>query len=323
MNMDSPHSPDFLPNYCAQIAEEIARKLPVHGNKIRKNLMRLSPAQTAQAETYYQHFSQVLLKMGHSLSFAVDCYAKMMEDMFYYRKRYLQEGRYAHHRFEEVAEKVYHNPEVMTYHMFGLALAQFIWPEQAARNTFFENHLQKKYNGDSAPTLPFRFLDLGGGHGLYVRSVQKIIPDSNTTVVDISPTSLQLCAAMCLDHPIEEKKMNFVVLDIMDYEPQEKFDLISLAEVIEHLENPTEMLKRARKLLKEDGLLFVSTPLHSPMIDHLYLFTEEEEIRAIFKDAELEIVTETICSSESWGIEESKLKKVPIMYAAFLKTVSS
>ena len=50
-----------------------------------------------------------------------------------------------------------------------------------------------------------------------------------------------------------------------DYPFEEKFDVIQMRAVIEHLPNPISFIKRAYELLNNDGLLIVS---HTPNIDN-------------------------------------------------------
>lgn len=45
-----------------------------------------------------------------------------------------------------------------------------------------------------------------------------------------------------------------------DYHPAEPFDVVSLADVLEHMPFPRDALRRVRELLRPEGLLFVSMP---------------------------------------------------------------
>lgn len=50
------------------------------------------------------------------------------------------------------------------------------------------------------------------------------------------------------------------VSDIADYQSGDKFSVISLADVLEHMPFPKSGLQAARRLIKTDGVLFVSLP---------------------------------------------------------------
>jgi len=55
------------------------------------------------------------------------------------------------------------------------------------------------------------------------------------------------------------------------------------------------------------------------MIDHIYLFNTEDELRGLFNLAGLEILEEKIVISEHITRKTAEKFKMPIMYAAFVK----
>lgn len=61
---------------------------------------------------------------------------------------------------------------------------------------------------------------------------------------------------------------NFLLADITMLQfRNEEFDCICAFEVIEHLKNPRKFLSEAKRILKKDGIIFLSTPnkaIHSP-----------------------------------------------------------
>jgi 2-polyprenyl-3-methyl-5-hydroxy-6-metoxy-1,4-benzoquinol methylase len=68
-----------------------------------------------------------------------------------------------------------------------------------------------------------------------------------------------------------------VVSDISDLENiKEKFDLITLFHVIEHIYNPIELLKKISSLLKPDGFLIIETPNSQDALLSLYECSEFE-----------------------------------------------
>ena len=55
------------------------------------------------------------------------------------------------------------------------------------------------------------------------------------------------------------------------------------------------------------------------MIDHIYLFHNETEIRGMLNQAGFEIIEERIVISEKVTEKQAAKFKVPVMYAAFIK----
>ena len=53
------------------------------------------------------------------------------------------------------------------------------------------------------------------------------------------------------------------------------FDSIFLIEILEHLDDPYELLRNALLALKEEGLVYLTTATDIPQFDHLYNFPED------------------------------------------------
>jgi len=54
--------------------------------------------------------------------------------------------------------------------------------------------------------------------------------------------------------------VNAIASDLLNYNPNKKFDVITIIDLIEHVDEPQKVLKKANSLLKKGGLLIVSTP---------------------------------------------------------------
>ena len=289
------------------IIKDINNTFPLHAKKLKKNI-REGKINIEESETYFEKVLQCLAVQHKDLDFLLECYKLMLKDMYYYRKLFLKEGKYANSYLSDVEERVYSNKTIMEYHMHGLLLAQFLWPDQYYRLQFFKSYLKKLKKAR-------KYLEIGAGHGLYVREVlQKLPCITKADIIDISETSLNLSKAL-----INNRTVNFQKKNIFEADSSELYDFISIAEVIEHVENPAALLKKIKVLLNKDGIVFLSTPVNSPMIDHIYLFESIEEIRSLINESGFGIIKDTYRSSEDLSYEESLQKKVPIMYAAFLE----
>jgi hypothetical protein len=64
------------------------------------------------------------------------------------------------------------------------------------------------------------------------------------------------------------------------------------AEIMEHIPDPLTSLRYLRAALAPDAPVFITTVLNSNAIDHLYLFTHFDQVRAMLKDAGFSIVAE-------------------------------
>ncbi len=291
-----------------RVIELLKTKSPLAAKKAMRNLKLVDDRHQFFTEFYFSKYIKYLDTLKRSIEFGVDCYVSLTNDMISLRNDFLQTGRYANKSFDEVNRVVYSNPRVMEYHMHGLLLAQFIWHDQYKRFTFFHDNL-KHY-------LPInKYLEIGGGHGIYIHDATTQLSDKCVfDLVDISESSLNLAKGI-----LEDKQVNFLLQDVFDFSPTYTYDFITIGEVIEHLESPVSMLNRLRELLSESGTVFLTTPVNAPMIDHIYLFNNVEEIRLLIRISGFRIDKEIAVISEEVSEEVASELKIPIMYAAFLK----
>lgn len=54
--------------------------------------------------------------------------------------------------------------------------------------------------------------------------------------------------------------VTFVCSLFEDYKPERKFDTVILSEILEHVADPVQLLKKSREWLKDDGVIVIITP---------------------------------------------------------------
>ena len=110
-----------------------------------------------------------------------------------------------------------------------------------------------------------RLLELGCGqaHILRVLARQGVLLEENITGVDQSKVAVEFCSEQL-------PKATFCTGNLYDLSnlPPASFDVCLLMETIEHVEAPEQPIANIRRLLKDDGLLYVSFPnfLHLPWL---------------------------------------------------------
>jgi len=82
-------------------------------------------------------------------------------------------------------------------------------------------------------------------------------------------------------------------------------------------------LRRLRNLLAPTGSAYITTPANAPMIDHIYLFNNAEEIRELLSMGGFEIEKETSMYAGAMAPQRAKKLKAPLMYAAFVRPTTS
>lgn len=110
------------------------------------------------------------------------------------------------------------------------------------------NYLNQRLNG-------LKVLDLGSGRGEYTREMAKFFGK----VVGIEP--YKDVYKFCLQHTNKKyKNLYFLNTRIEDFKSKEKFDLIVMLTVFEHMSNPKKAFDKIFKLLKKGGVIYLTTP---------------------------------------------------------------
>lgn len=141
-------------------------------------------------------------------------------------------------------------------------------------------------------TNNLKLIDIGTGPGVFV-----------ATAIDRGwdAKGLELAEKNCV-YAKESFNIDLINKDIKNFDPDEKFDVITLFEVIEHLRNPNQILQKLNSLLKSNGILVLATPIKDSVygkkmkeksifwttVAHLFYF-EKRVIESILKDNGLEV----------------------------------
>lgn len=287
----------------------IREQSPKYGAKLDAQLAGMKPEFFDRASKFLNQLERFLIGKGKSLEYGIDCHLKLREAMMEERMEFLRSGRYASSSFEEVERRVYDNPEIMEYYMYGLVFSQFFWREQYARLEFFCRELPRYRDRISS------YLEIGGGHAIYVSSaVEMLRPGTHFELVDISPTSMDVARSMS-----PGDKIQYHLCDLFDFPEERRYDFIVAGEILEHLEEPRKLLARIRRMLAPEGRAFISTPVNAPTMDHIYLFNHAREIRELLASEGFTIEIETTCYAEDVPDAKAEKLKVAQMFAAFVR----
>jgi 2-polyprenyl-3-methyl-5-hydroxy-6-metoxy-1,4-benzoquinol methylase len=129
-------------------------------------------------------------------------------------------------------------------------------------------------------------LDVGGGSGWLLNDLKRADPRVNrTTVVDIDPRAEEIARANGHDYHLTTFEQ---------FDTNERFDIIPMLNLIEHVTDPLAVLRKAKELLRPGGRIWIKTPnydaldacifknrswggFHTPR--HFVLFTRNSLIR--------------------------------------------
>jgi 2-polyprenyl-3-methyl-5-hydroxy-6-metoxy-1,4-benzoquinol methylase len=127
---------------------------------------------------------------------------------------------------------------------------------------------------DFKPEPPMNILDLGCGTGWFAFYMKMLHPDYEVTAVDVSQVRIDRART---EHPGPQYVCHDIYrfLRFMEYC---RYNLICLWDVLEHLENPIELLWLARSRLLPTGVILASVPHDHEYVAHLKVFKNSTDV---------------------------------------------
>jgi len=101
-------------------------------------------------------------------------------------------------------------------------------------------------------------VDIGCAHGYYATRIALDFPHSKVKGIDINEK--QLCIGNIVKKKFNIENLTFEKRDVCTSLLDEKYDLVLLLQVIEHLKEDNVILKKMRKMTHEHGHLIITTP---------------------------------------------------------------
>jgi len=124
-------------------------------------------------------------------------------------------------------------------------------PKDSDNSGRVDRVIQFSRNHFSCPPSPTRLLDIGSGLGVFLG---KILQKTNWQCTALETDS------RFANHTRENLGIETVTSDYLKLQWDREFDIISLNKVLEHIENPTEMLKKCTSNLAPNGFIYIELP---------------------------------------------------------------
>ena len=292
----------------------IYKKAPFQKKKLENYLKIQNDSFFNEAEEFVRQYTTYLDSQGIPIEYAVNAYVKMCNDMMKCQVSFMRSGRYPVKISQETYDNVYNNPQEMKSYMIGLAISQFLWGSHYEMFSCLKSalHNYAKYTKS--------YLEIGPGHGLFLSQAVSTLEDcSRYVAVDISPTSISITKSIMQTlHDKNKLDITYYNEDMLLLSLDNKYDFITMGEVIEHVSFPDKLLTQFKNLLTRNGKGFISTCVNCPAIDHIYHFHSVDEIREMVVKCGLEILDERVCPVEALSMEEIVERKITINYCVIV-----
>jgi len=149
-----------------------------------------------------------------------------------------------------------------------------------------------KYLTKALPRFKGSVLDIGAGDGAFLSEARKVFATSN---LGIEPSIKAI-------EKNDDSQVKIANIAIEDFKPNEKYDMVTCFQTIEHLNDPRQFISNMKNFLKPGGFMLISCHNRlsfvnrllgekSPIFDveHLQVFTSQG-IELLFQSLNLEIV---------------------------------
>lgn len=176
---------------------------------------------------YVQGTSYVVYECSNcETQFIKDKYDKKIYDLIYGQK-----GDFGYDRYSKYAEEI----KAREYPLGWLALKEPAY-------LYVEEYLRHK--------KPLLILEVGCGEGYLTYAMKQ--SGHQVTGIDVSEQAIS--------RALKAFGLHYKAVDIKDYKPLHKFDLIVCTETIEHLQDPVNFVSECKRLLKPEGEILLTTP---------------------------------------------------------------
>lgn len=267
--------------FLEELTARITNEYPVLANGLLANQLAADDPLWEWAVVAAEH---VLLATGADDGRIAECaeaFVVTSLDFLRLQARFVRTGEYAHSSAAE-SEALYADTVRMTEYLDGLALSYAMWPNHARMLRYFATEF--------VPALPSggTVIEIGPGHGLLASVLLAGREDLSYTGVDISARSIEYSAAAFASAGVDPDRYALVVADAsrpIGASAPESFAAGICCEVLEHVDEPANLLASLGGQLRVGAPVFLSTVANMEAEDHVFLFHDVGHIRSTITGA--------------------------------------
>lgn len=283
-----------------KLIDEILHKLPGQVFAVKRIIKEWTENERERLEQELQY-----LTSRYSMEEIANGYFFVTNNFMEEAKYFKEHGDYRYHSFAEVNNYIYADPENMKLYMLGLSVAEFFWSTLLRIHRFYEKII-RNFSGEG-------YLEIGPGHGKYFLEAYNLQSFQWYDAVDVSETAIE----MTRDY-VERYKVNgrseyhLFCEDATKLPANIKYDFIVIQEVLEHIEEPLDMLKSIHEMLTPRGRVYALIPINTPSPAHIFLFHSIEHVMEIVTSAGFKILQKEYITANNISLDQAEEKKQPI-----------
>lgn len=113
---------------------------------------------------------------------------------------------------------------------------------------------------DQPKTDALSYLDIGCGGGIFAESAARLHSTQSVTAIDPTPQCVAVAKGHARKDPALSSKLIYKQSSIEQLDiPKDGYDIVSVFEVIEHIDQPAAFLEKVQPFVKPGGWLVMST----------------------------------------------------------------
>lgn len=243
----------------------------------------------------------------------IDSFARISYDFILLQSRFNKLRQYKNKSAKQLEMELYSDSKKMEgYYLSGLFLTYAFWPNHIKILRFFiEKFLRNQ------PDI-CNYIEVGVGHGLMPLTLLKELDNSIYHGIDISVSSINATKKLLENACIHSNRYSFELIDatsdIVFSQSKHLFKAGICCEVLEHVEDPSKILRFLRQRMIKNSQLFITTVTNIAAEDHIYLFKNQDEIHELFNKYGFHVKEEMYLPLQ--GYENADY--IPANYAAIL-----
>ena len=229
----------------------------------------------------YEENAEAILELAEKLDLDITRVSRIyIYDYLKQMQYFLSHDSYGHKDYEKIKAEVYDDEATMinTYYpglLLSYVYTTILYEKLNYCNKFFIPALQQNAKG----------IEIGFGEGFYLWEILRKRKDVFIDGVDISKYAIQFAENLLKRGKISEDHYSLSYgnvlegIDALD----STYDFAVAAELIEHVPQPDKVLHEIARLVKPDGMLFLTTVIDSNHMDHVTNFESMDQIEQMIQ----------------------------------------